>query len=301
MLSATTFGFWIGAVIVLAGARKLLPFRLRVDLSLLISMLRDALPLAIVLALGVVHYRIDVLILSAMRGMGDVGYYGVGTKLLDVALAGAAIFTGLVLPVLSRRAAGDEILLQRAFQKAVDFMLIVGIAIAVFASALAPVLVQALAGSGFQGAVMPLSIIAWAVPVMYANAVFSQMVVAANRQSLAVPITLAAIALNVVLNVALIPRLGATAPALVTVITESATALGMLIVTVRLYRFAPSPSAAARIFVAGVVAALLLLSLRAAGPLIAGFLAAAGYLLSLLALRVVGVNDARAILGLESV
>jgi O-antigen/teichoic acid export membrane protein len=262
VLLAATIGAWAGAMLSFNRAQILVPIRPLFDRVLARSMVRDSVPLGIVLVLGIIHYKIDVFVLAAMRGNTAVGLYGVATKLLDVALAGSAIFMGLAFPVLSGRVLGDPALLQRAFQKALDFMLIVGVAGAVFTTTLAPFLVRSFAGGNFAKAAVPVAIIGWAIPVSFSNTLFAHLLVAANQQARAVPISLLAITINIGLNVALIPALGSSAPALVTVISETVGMLGIAVIAVRHFRLRPSARSIILVLLCGSCAAAPLVLLQ---------------------------------------
>lgn len=161
-------------------------------------MIRDALPLAIVFILGIVHYRIDVVILSVMKGMS------------------------------------------------------------------------------------------------FLNTLFAHMVIVGNQQRKAVPIVLFAIFLNVLLNILLIPRLGAAAPALVTDVTEGLSMLGMAFIMIRHFHFGPSLSSLARILLSGAGTAVPLAALRQGSPALAAALAAIAYLVALFLTRAVTPDDLRA-------
>lgn len=286
-----------GALVAFLAAQRVLRFRpVLYDPALLWPMLRDAVPLAVVLVVGIIHYRIDIFILASMRGDAPVGLYGVATKLLDVSLAISAMFMSVAFPVLSRRMSGDALLLRRAFQKSLDFMLIAGAGIAVLACLLAPSLVALVGGPRFGGAVLPLSIIAWAVPIMFVNQVVSHMIVAANRQAAGVPVVLGAASLNVVLNLVLIPRIGTVAPALITDITEGVSLMGMGVILVRHFHFGPSTRSFLRSAGAAALMAGSLLALRPFGALVAGPLAAGIYVAALFATGAVSRSDLTALL-----
>jgi O-antigen/teichoic acid export membrane protein len=296
LLLAATTGVLASGVMFLA-AQHLLRFRpVLYDRLLLWPMVRDSAPLAIVLVVGIIHYRIDVFILAAMKGSGAVGLYGVATKLLDVSLAVSAMFMSVAFPVLSQRAFGEQALLRRAFQKSLDFMLILGAGIAIFAAVLSPTLTRLVGGSGFGDAAAPLAVIAFAVPVMFVNQVFSHMVVAANRQLIGVPVVLLAALANIGLNVLLIPHLGVTAPALVTDITESLSAIGLAVVMIRHYRFGPSLLAPARILAAAALAGSATLLLRSFNPIVAAMLGLAVYATALVLTGAIGRDDVTALL-----
>lgn len=295
--AATLFAGLISVTTSLWGARRLAALRPRLDPARLRRMARDGAPLAVVAVLGTIHYRLDVLILSAMQPMSVVGSYGIAVKVLDLFVGLAGLFMGLAFPVLSRRAVGDRLLLERAFRKTVEFMLIVAIGAAAGISVLAPTIVSLVGGSHFAHAALPVSIIAWAIPVIYTSSVFSYMVVAANRQLAAVPYALLAIAFNAALNVLLIPHFGSSGPALATVLSESASLAGVVIIMVRSYHFGPDLSVIARIILAGLAAVLAMRLLLPLGLLVDASVGAALYVGGIAVLGVVGMQDVRAVVG----
>jgi O-antigen/teichoic acid export membrane protein len=289
-------GFTVGGAVAVAGAWRIVRVLPVWDVRLAISLMRDALPVALVSVVGLIHYRIDVVILTTMSTMTAVGRYGVAVKLVDVSLAGLGMFLGVAFPILSRRASEDRVALQRAFQKAFDLILILGLGIAVSVSVLAPRIVQLLSGSHFGGAAEPLAVIAWAVPITFVETLFSQMVIAANRQLRAVPIIAVATALNIGLNIVLIPHLGPTAPALVTDISDGIATAGLLAVLFGVYGFGPNVSSFARICVAGLATYLVMYMAGGAGFIPVALLGGCVYLGSLALLRVAGPADLRALL-----
>lgn len=294
-LAAVTVGVFAGSVLAYARASRVVPLRLAYQRPLARRMFLDAMPVALVTGLGLVHYRIDIVLLSLVSTRGNVALYSVATKVLDVALAGLAVYMGLVFPVLSRLAVEDRNLLREAFQRTLDFILIVGLAAALAVTVLAPLLVRAVTTAAFAGATQPLIIIAWAIPITFVETLFSQMIIAANRQLRALPALAAATIVNIVLNLWLIPHLGPSAPALVTDISETIAGLGLLAVLSASYGFRPSLPSALKILTAAAAAGAIL-HLAAGLPLPVGLAAAALVDAGLLwQFGVVTLRDARAL------
>jgi len=256
VLAAITMGSLASAAIYAAGLLKTIRFRPVWNRSIAVPLVRDALVLGVVLVLSTIHYRVDVFVLRSMTNDVVVGRYGVGVKLLDIALGGASMFMGLVFPVLSSRSSGDRVVFQRSFQKSMEFLLVVGVAFAVSAMLAGPVFVQHFAPHQYPGAVVPFQIMAWAIPITFADMLFSFLVLTANRQLWALPLAVVTIGANVALNIALIPRLSAAAPAIVTVITEALSAVGLASIALRHYRFMPDFAMPLRILIAGAITAL---------------------------------------------
>lgn len=256
VLAAITIGSLASAAVYAAGLLKTIRVRPVWNRSIAGPLVRDALVLGVVLVLSTIHYRVDVFVLRSMTNDVVVGRYGVGVKLLDIALGGASMFMGLVFPVLSSRSSGDRMVFQRSFQKSMEFLLVVGVAFAVGAMLAGPVFVQHFAPHQYPGAVVPFQIMAWAIPVTFGDMLFSFLVLTANRQLWALPLAVVSIGANVALNIALIPSLNAAAPAIVTVITEALSAVGLASIALWHYRFIPDFAMPLRILIAGAITAL---------------------------------------------
>jgi O-antigen/teichoic acid export membrane protein len=92
------------------------------------------------------------------------------------------------------------------------------LALAVFLAA--PALVSVFAGPNFAAAVLPLRLLALSLPFSFLAMLVVYAYIAAERRRLLLALTSATIGLNVVLNVALVPRFGATGSAAATLIAE---------------------------------------------------------------------------------
>jgi O-antigen/teichoic acid export membrane protein len=296
IIIATGVGPAAAALFAFVRAIRVVPLRAVFDRVIAGRMVRDGIPFAVFSIFGLINYRIDVLILSFMKGMSVVGLYGVATKLLDVALTLAVVFMGLVFPVLSMRFSGPAEPFRRAFEKAFDVLLIAGMGVAVMACCLSPTIVPLLAGHRFQGAALPVAIIAWAVPITFVESLLAQMLVVANRQLSLIPVVVVAAAVNVVLNIILIPRMGASAPALVTCISDGVSLLGLGWLLHRYYGLIPSPTVIAKIGAATALAAVPLLALRNGSFLLAAVTGGVVYLAFILVSRVVTIADLRVLL-----
>lgn len=81
--------------------------------------MRENMTLGINVLLSIIYFKIDAVILSAMKPSLDVGIYGAAYKVLEILLAFPAIFMGTVFPSLSRVITQDlaktKIILQQAF------------------------------------------------------------------------------------------------------------------------------------------------------------------------------------------
>ena len=159
------------------------------------------------------YWRVDVLLLSWLRGVGEVGYYTAAYRVLDAAILLPQSLCQAWYPGLAAGAAQDGYgrwLMALTAPPA--------LAIAVGASQL----VVLLYGPGLEGAGPVLAVLIWtAIPYAW-NRYRAYRLVASDRQTTDLAINLVLLAVNVALNLALIPRHGAMGAAVVTLATAVA-------------------------------------------------------------------------------
>jgi O-antigen/teichoic acid export membrane protein len=176
-------------------------------------------------------FRIDVFVVQAVRGDTALGVYDASYKLINLLTIVPAYAVLAVFPLLVRRADDDRAL--REAQRVATYLLvtIAWIAVATI-SALATPAITVLAGHAYlpEAAVL-LSILVWFAPLSFLNGVTQYVLIAQSRQRRLLPVFLAAVAFNVVANVALVPPYGARAAAVNTVATEAVIVVTFWLVT----------------------------------------------------------------------
>lgn len=251
--------FWLAATLALRRGRVSL--RLSRDGDMWRSLLRASGPLALLAGLGLVNYRLDIVLLGGLAGARDVGIYAVATRFVDSVLPLAAFFVAAAFPVLSAGASLPRADRQRRARRALEFLLLASLPMAVGGCVFAPALVHLVAGPAYADAVLPLRLLLASVPFSYLSTFLVFMLVAADEQRRVVPLLLASIGLNLVLNVALIPGYGYDGPAVATLASEVAGAAALMVIVRRTLGVQPlaiallkSPAAAAAMLATAIVA-----------------------------------------------
>jgi O-antigen/teichoic acid export membrane protein len=194
--------------------------RLRWSRGLVRPLLGAAVPIALVTTLGMLHFKIDAVLLSLLKPAEDVGIYNVAFRFFEYSLVLPGIFMAAVFPILTRALASNLDEARAVIEKALDAVLLVAVPLALGTLVLAPVLVELVAPSGFEAAVTPLRILSLGLVFAFANAVFAGAALALDRQRALVAVSAAGLALNVALNLLLIPRYSYSGAAAATVVTE---------------------------------------------------------------------------------
>ncbi|WP_158168042.1 oligosaccharide flippase family protein [Mycolicibacterium smegmatis] len=196
-------------------------------------MLAEAVPLALGFALTVAMQKIDMLMLSLMDTFEAVGLYSIGYKFSDmmdtIALAAAGPVSTLLVAAWPER---PEIFRQRTRTAAVLFGLVAAVAVAAFWPS-AEQVIGLLYGARFTpGAWAAQMLVAAAAPMaLLTLGVF--LLAAAGRQRHYPLVAVFGLALNVALNLVLIPRMSYNGAAFATVVTFAVTATLMGVVIAR--------------------------------------------------------------------
>jgi O-antigen/teichoic acid export membrane protein len=184
-------------------------------------LLGEALPVGLVAALGLLHFKVDSLMLSVLKAPADLGVYTVAFRFVEQALVVPALFMAAVFPILTRALQGDRADAEAVIGKSLRFLVLLAVPLALATFALARPLVRLVGGPELVDAAEPLRILAPALVFVFANVIFAGVLLALNRRRELVFASLAGLGLNVVLNAYFIPAYGYNGAASTTVVSEA--------------------------------------------------------------------------------
>lgn len=185
------------------------------------GMVAVALPLMLNHLLQSVFFKIDVLLLSQMKGDEVVGWYSAAYKWVDAFLIIPAYSVLALFPLMSRRAASDQSGLTRAYEMARRWLVVLALPIAVAVTFLADELVGLLGGQQYlpHGA-QALRVMIWFLPFSFVNGLSQYVLIAIHRQRWITISFVGATSFNLVANLLVIPTYGYIGAAVVTIVTE---------------------------------------------------------------------------------
>lgn len=270
----------------------------RVDVKTWVPLLRASLPFGLIaLALGL-SYKFDSFLLTLTRGDAETGYYNAAYNLVFSAVMFSNVLNTALYPSLAREAMNSTEHLPRIYERALRYLLLVSLPMAVGISALAHQIVPALFKDGFAPAIPALQIVIWVVPLMYASEFLGYVVIINGNEHAAMRSVLISTTINVTLNLILIPWLGFIAAAGMTVVTEMVL-VGQYAWLLRAQLRQMNWQPALRAVFSTVVMGALVLLLRQVSWLIVAPLGALVYGGLLLALGVVGGEEWRFVMKLR--
>lgn len=251
-----------------------------VDVAYWKKLLKHAAPVGMISVLALIYFKIDAVMLAAMRDKFDTGIYSIPYKLIDVLITFPTLFVGNVFPVLAR-VLNDHERAQALFRKSFDFLAVAGFPVAFGVFALANPIIHLIGGetylhaSSISIAGMPITavevlrILIWAVLFSFFGNMLSTLLVLKNLQSRYVWAALAATLFNVGVNFLIIPRYSYFGTSLTTVATEILVAVPGWYLIYKTTHFRPIADVALKAALASIIMGLCLWPLQQLPYLIA--------------------------------
>jgi O-antigen/teichoic acid export membrane protein len=261
MLGATLLGSALALTISWQLARRLVPFRISLDVQMWRRLIVLGLPIAGSQILGMAILRGDTLVLSLFQPAAAVGLYAVSAKMFELATSLPYMFAGLMMPTLTATAVRGEDF-PRVLGHAVNTSAIYGVGAILMLAPFAPQVLTLIAGREFAVGSPALLIIAFAIPLAALSHVLRFALVACERPRLVLQADAAACALGFAGYLLLIPRYSILGAAIGTLVAEACSLIGMLRGLRRAGQPLPSPATAVKALGAGLCAAAVMLVLN---------------------------------------
>ncbi len=194
--------------------------------NIVLYLIKESAPLVISAYLTLISYRIDVLMLSLMKGFADVGFYSVATRITESLLVFSNAFLVSLFPILSRSFKEDRSAFDRQVSASFRAFLFMGIPIAVGGTLASKDLILFCFGPAYASSALTLSILCWHLLFSFVASLMANILIGCGRQITDMWISLSVALGNIGLNLFLIPAFSHQGAAMATVLTEM---LGMFI------------------------------------------------------------------------
>jgi O-antigen/teichoic acid export membrane protein len=194
--------------------------QININLSLWKPKLKEALPFGITNIFGSIYYWIDSVMLSIMVGNEVVGWYNAAYRLMFVFLSVYAVYMSSMFPVMSKFFKTSEEFLKLSYELSFKYLLIISIPIAVGTTLVADKVILLIYGNEFIPAILTLQILIWTIPFLFINGLSGNLLNSINKQVTIMKVTSIAAVINIILNLALIPRFSLIGSSVATVFTE---------------------------------------------------------------------------------
>ncbi len=207
-----------GAQVVLA--LRVMPIRLRGARRHWGELLRVGLPVAVSTILIIAYARIDQVLIFEINGEQAAGLYGAAYRILDRATLLPGTIMGTLFPMMAAAHTVDRERLKRLVQVSVDLLLTGALPVFAFTAVAAPKLVHLLFGDEFASVDNTLIVLMASYVVTSIGFFCGYLIIILELQRRFVRYALAALVLNVGLNLLLLERYGIIAAAWLTLASE---------------------------------------------------------------------------------
>jgi O-antigen/teichoic acid export membrane protein len=197
----------------------------QLDFDLVRKMILAALPFGMLVGFSIVYNKIDVVILSYMKGYAETGLYTAAYKFFDTLSFFPGVVASALYPFYSDSLRkGNLEAVKNALATYTRYMISIGLPIAFGGMILAPKLMVLVGGQAFLPGYKALEILVFATAVLFSYAAVNSLVINQMTRA-AVIITFINIFVNSIGNILLIPHFGFQAAAVMTLVSESIQAI----------------------------------------------------------------------------
>ncbi len=202
-----------------------IPRVLRLDWSEATPIFRRGLPLVGNVLLGLTIYNSDLIFLRIFRDLDTVGFYSAAYQLISFLINMAMAYSISLLPSLTQAAREGDEGRDALYSDAHAQTFAVGLAVAIGGAFTAGGIMTTVFSEEFGPSEPALAILVCTMPFMLSKEVDLISLLVRGRESAVLRMTGWAVLVNVLLNIALIPRFGILGAAFSTLFTEAARAV----------------------------------------------------------------------------
>jgi len=192
------------------------------------SLWRDSWPLMLSSVASFVYLRIDQVMIGKIMGESAVGIYAASVKITEVFYFLPIIICGSLFPAIVNARNTNLKVYYRRLKNLYRLTGSLGFLVTLVIALLAQPLISFIFGAAYLAAVPVLQIYIWSSIGLFLGVVVSNQLMAENRTKIIFIINFSAMAINVVLNIILIPKLGLVGAALSTLSAYSIAPIWML-------------------------------------------------------------------------
>jgi len=182
--------------------------------------LKPALTIGFSLAMGLLNYNFDSVVLGFLRGPSVVGWYNAAYKMLLVGMSLAIAYFAGLFPALSRLYVENREEFHFLVRRTAELWLAFVVPLVVAGTFLAGPVIRFLYGAAYANSAAPFRILVWSAALVVLRWVYMDSLRATGHQALDLRCAITSASLNVGLNILLIPRFGMMGAASATVFAD---------------------------------------------------------------------------------
>lgn len=187
IMAAVVAGGFVQTLVLWVGLRRYTTLRLAFDMTVWKRVFIESWPVALAIALNLIYFKSDSLLLAIFHSQKIVGIYGAPYKMLEVLITLPAMVVGLLMPVLSQAFVEGQLdRFRKLYARSINFLLIMALPMVIGTILLAQPIMLLVAGTDFTDDPtilgQLLSILIFAVGMIFVGTLTGYVVVIINQQ-----------------------------------------------------------------------------------------------------------------------
>lgn len=226
VLIANNINALVFFIIISILAKKYVKYRWQLDKEYTLKIIRLAWPIGLTVALNLIYFKADTLILSLFHPADTVGYYGAPYKILEVITTLPHLILGLILPILAAywiQEKKEEF--KRVFQQMFNFFVVLGALIIVLFTTQAQAIIYFITGPEYSVSIKILQVLIWPTTIIFFGNLFNYGIIAITKQKKTIKYFLITAVISVIGYLIFIPRFSYWGAAGMTILAETLIAI----------------------------------------------------------------------------
>jgi O-antigen/teichoic acid export membrane protein len=228
IVGAPLLPFWVATIPAGIAATAMSAYLIRRSMPLLPafdrevwrSLLRRTLPYSMAAAVGVIYFRLAILIMSHVSTGLQTGYFGASFRIIEILFVVPQLIVGSTLPIFARAARDDRARLDYALGRTFDVCLLLGLGVGLSLVTGAGFIIDVIAGPKFAPAADVLRVQGIALISTFIGAVLGYALLSLGRYRELLLVNLAVLILSGALTAVLASKYGALGAAGATTTVE---------------------------------------------------------------------------------
>lgn len=179
-----------------------------------------SIPIGLVFIINNLFFKLDTLMLFAIKGAAAVGIYSVAFKVLEVTIFVGSYFASALKPVIAENIVDNKEYLGQLIRKAINVMIFVSLPIALVCVVFSKEIILFLSTPDFISGSRALLFLSLTLPLIYLDALLGEILIANDERKLLVRVAIFILLFNFLTNLFFIPRYSFMGAAFTTFLSE---------------------------------------------------------------------------------
>jgi len=199
--------------------RHISRLKFKIDFKFIRSLLRQVPTFFTLYIVVMIYWNMDVLMLSKMRGMLEVGYYSAAYRILSIGKSLTNCYIIAIFPVISHLYVNARNKFSSSCIRSMKYLFVFTLPVAIVTTILANPFLSLLYGKAFLESTRALQVLIWTLVLFPIANIMGNALIASHHQKVDLLVNTIGAVVNILLNFLLIPRFGYLGAGIATLIS----------------------------------------------------------------------------------